>query len=205
MIRINLLKPEKKELKETPTITTPEIKKERKVPVYSLIFLLLIVIIAFLFISQRNAIHKEKNLLKKAQAEKAQLKDVLVKLDQLEKQRAIIQRKINLIKQLKARQEVAVIIMDELSKNIPDWVWLTEVNYKEHTIEIKGRALSNNLIADYIFNLENSPYLFNVNLLSSAQKRVQNNQFLEFVLTAQYILKGTTAPQPTQPKNEGEK
>ena len=205
MIRINLLKPEKKELKETPTIPTPEVKKERKVPLSSLIFLLLIVIIAFLFISQRNAFHKEKNLLKKAQEEKAQLKDVLVKLDQLEKQRAIFLRKINLIKQLKAHQEVAVTIMDELSKNIPDWVWLTEVNYKQQTIEIKGRALSNNLIADYIFNLENSPYLYNVNLLSSTQRKIKNNQFLEFILTAQYILKGITSSQPTQPKNEGEK
>ncbi len=205
MIRINLLKPEKKELKEIPGIPTPEVKKERKVPLYSLIFLLLIVVIAFLFISQRNALHKEKKLLKIAQEEKAQLQDVLVKLDKLEKQRTIFLRKINLIKQLKAHQEVAVTIMDELSKNIPDWVWLTEVNYKQQTIEIKGRALSNNLIADYIFNLENSPYLYNVNLLSSTQKTIQNNQFLEFVLTAQYVLKGITSPQPTQPKNEGEK
>ncbi len=204
MIRINLLKPEKKELKETPTISTPEVRKEKKFPFYSLIFLLLIVVIVFLFISQRNALHKEKNLLKKAQEERTQLQDVLVKLDQLEKQKAIFQKKINLINQLKAHQEVAVIIMDELSKNIPEWVWLTEVNYKEQTIEIKGRALSNNLIADYIFNLENSPYLYNVNLLSSAQKNLRNSQFLEFVLTAQYVFKGIPSPQPTQTK-EGEK
>ena len=34
-------------------------------------------------------------------------------------------------------------------------------------IQIKGNALSNNLIADYIYNLESSPHFANVNLISS--------------------------------------
>lgn len=194
MIRINLLKPEKKELKKTLAFPTPEIKKEKKIPFYSLILLLIVVALAALFFFQRSAINKEKNLLRKAQEEKNQLQDVLVKLEKLEQQKSLFQRKINLINQLKAHQEVAVTIMDELSKNIPGWVWLSEATYKNQAVKIKGKALSNNLIADYIFNLENSPYFFNVNLISSAQKTVKNNQFLEFSLTAQYVLRGVISP-----------
>lgn len=188
MIRINLLKPEKKELKETPAIPIPEAKVQKKIPAFSLILLLLIIAVFALFLFQKRVINKEKNLLREAQEEKKQLQDVLVKLDKLEEQKRIFEKKIDLINQLKSFQEVAVKIMDELSKNIPEWVWLTETTYNNQAVKIKGNALSNNLIADYIFNLENSPYFSNVNLISSTQKRTKNNQYLEFSLTTQYVL-----------------
>jgi Tfp pilus assembly protein PilN len=113
----------------------------------------------------------------------------LVALEKLEEQKSILTRKINLINHLKARQEIAVRTMDELSKNIPGWVWLIETSYEAQEITIKGRALSNNLIADYIYNLENSPHLSNVKIGSINQKTEQSSSpYLEFSLTATYDL-----------------
>ena len=205
MIRINLLKPEKKELKERLAIPIPRARKERKLQLSYFIFLALIVAIAALFMTQRSAINKENNLLQVAQQEKEQLQYVLEKLEKFEQQKRTLERKINLITSLKAQQTVAVKIMDELSKNIPDWVWLTETKYEEQTIEINGRALSNSLIADYIYNLENSPYLQNVNLISSTQKTEQNSQFLDFTLTAQYVLPKEYLEESKESTQEGKK
>jgi len=78
--------------------------------------------------------------------------------------------------------------MDELSKHIPYYVWLSEATYDEQKVHIKGKALSNNLIADYIYSLETSPYFVNVNLLSSTQKTSRDNQYLEFALNASYVV-----------------
>lgn len=186
MIRINLLKPEKKEIREEPGAPPPEYKEKKKPPIGTLFILLLVILIGGLFFFQQRAINKEQNLLEKAQKKKKELQYVLVKLEKLEKQKNMLEKKINLIQQLKSRQDNAVIIMDMLSKNIPEWVWLTETNYKPQNIQIKGNALSNNLIADYIHNLDESPYFDNVNLLSSTQRKTQNNQYLEFSLTANY-------------------
>lgn len=205
MIRINLLKPEKKELREKPSIPTPRVKKERKFQLSYLIILAVVVIIAALFLTQKSVINKEKNLLRAAQQEKDQLQYVLERLETLEQQKMTLERKINLITYLKSQQPIAVRIMNELSKNIPEWVWLTQTEYKEQTIEIKGRALSNNLIADYIYNLENSPYLYNINLISSTQRTEQNDQFLEFTLTAQYVLPRTYSEEPEKSSQEGKK
>jgi len=188
MIRINLLKPEKKELKEEPTSLVPEIKEKKKTPVTGLIVILVLVVIAALYYFQDKAIKRETNLLNQAQEEKKSLQYVLAALEELEEQKTILERKINLINQLKARQEIAVRILDELSKNIPGWVWLTETSYGETQVNIKGRALSNNLIADYVYNLENSPRLSSVRIISINQRREQTNQFLEFTLTANYDL-----------------
>ena len=90
--------------------------------------------------------------------------------------------------------------MDELSKHLPDWTWLTEVGYENMIITVKGNALSNNLVADYIFNLENSPVFKNVNLISSTQKTGQTGpeQYLEFSLNMEFVLPpgAVAAPPP---------
>lgn len=196
MIRINLLKPEAKE------VPTEEFKREKKPPPTNLVYLVFIVLAAFLFFNQRNAIRVEQNRLEAAQEEKNKLKDVLVKLEKVEAQKKLFEKKINLIKQLKPRQGVAVRIMDELSKHIPYWVWLTEATYSKQIVHIKGNAISNNLIADYIYNLEVSPYFRNINLISSTQRTMRGNQFLEFALNARYIVQQPTKPPSTEGTKE---
>ena len=192
MIRINLLKPEAKEL------PVEEVKREIKPPKMSLIYLLVVFAAAALFFYQRSALNKENNLLEAAQLEKNKLSDVLGKLEEAQKLKSLFERKINLINQLKPQQNVAVRIMDELSKHIPYYIWLSEATYDKQTVHIKGKALSNNLIADYIYSLETSPYFFNVNLLSSTQKTMRDNQYLEFAINASYVL------QPESESSSGE-
>jgi Tfp pilus assembly protein PilN len=204
MIRINLLKPERKDIRETPVAPTPEFKEKRRQPLAAIIVLLALVAIVALFFYQKDALTKENNLLSVAQAEKKNLQDVVVKLEELEQQRNLFERKIRVITQLQSRQENAVIIMDELSKQLPNWIWLTELSFSTQEIQVKGRAVSNNLIADYIFNLEENPYFRNVNLISSQQRRVRNNQYLEFVLTAIFVGPSHTSPVSEEP-TEGEK
>ena len=189
MIRINLLKPEKKEIREDPVGLAPEVKEKRRTPVASLLILLAIVAVAILYFLQDKAIKTETDLLSTAQQEKQKLQYVLAALEKLEAQKSTLERKINLINLLKSRQEIPVRTMDELSKNIPGWVWLTETTYDAQEITIKGRALSNNLIADYVYNLENSPHLSNVKIISITQNRTQTDSlYLEFSLTAIYEL-----------------
>ncbi len=196
MIRINLLKPESKEFKEGPAAPGPEFVPKKPFPLTSVFVLALIVVLAAAFFLQKRMISQEQDRLQAAQAEKKKLEYVIAKLDELEKQKAVFERKIGLIRQLRALQDSAVTIMDELSKTLPDWVWLTEVSFQGQTIQIKGNALSNNLIADYIYNLENSPHLTTVNLISSTQRSVQNAQFLEFSMTLSYVLPEAAKPPP---------
>jgi Tfp pilus assembly protein PilN len=66
-------------------------------------------------------------------------------------------------------------------------------------IQIKGNALSNNLLADYIYNLESSAHFANVNLISSAQKSSRGAQYLEFSLTLNYVLPEGALPPPQKP------
>jgi Tfp pilus assembly protein PilN len=191
MIRINLLKEEP----TGPVIAEKEevIKEKKPFPMTSLLGLFIVGAFALGFL-QFNAVKKEKNLLNSVQEEKEKLKDVLVKLEKVQEQQDLIMRKIDLINQLKSQQGIAVSILDELSKPIPYWIWLTEVTFSKQQVQVRGRATDNNLISDYIYSLETSPYFSNVDLKSSNRRQVRGNEYYDFALSARYV-----AIQPSQP------
>ena len=204
MIRINLLKPESKDLREpvvTPGVVEEGVKKGPNVG--SLIFLVLIIALVALFFFQKKAFDRENALLTKARQEKSQLQYVEAKLEEQRKARESLNMKITLIETLNAQRDLAPRLMDELSRRLPDWVWLTEVTYDAKGIQIKGRALSNNLIADYISALEASPQIMNVNLVASTQRTSKKDQYLEFSLRA--MVEKKPEPVPAPPPDTGAK
>jgi Tfp pilus assembly protein PilN len=201
MIRINLLKPETKDIREQ--VTTPGGAEEgaKKGPnVGSLIFLILLIALGAFFFYQRKAFDRENALLATAQKDKSVLQYVEKKLEEQRQARASLDLKITLIESLNAQRDLAPRLMDELSRRLPDWVWLTEVVYDAKGIQIKGRALSNNLVADYISGLEASPQIMNVNLVSSTQKTTKGDQYLEFSLRAVVEKKPESVPAPAAPE-----
>lgn len=188
MIRINLLKPEKKDLKAEIVPAAEEFREKKKPDLTKFIILFFVVLIATLFFTQRKSLNREKGFFQDAQREKEKLQYVFSKLEELERLKALYEKKINLIRHLKSEQKTPVIIMDGLSKNIPPWVWLTQSSYGDNSIQIKGRALSNNSIADYISYLEKDLCFEDVNLIATIQKNIKNNKIHEFSLTARYAL-----------------
>lgn len=192
MIRVNLLKAEKKEIESKvppvspvpPVPLEPEVKVKKKTPAGNLLVFLAILILAALAYFQQKALSAERTRLNTAREEKARLEPVLAKLDQVGQQRAFLQRKIGLINQLKAKQGSTLRIMEELSAGLPEWVWLTEAALVKQNLQIKGRALSNILISDYMRNLDRSGIFETVSLLVSNQRAQGGNAYLDFTLAA---------------------
>ena len=215
MIRINLLKSDRKpppapieavappSPDQAPILTEKRKKKKLSLEFnYNLIFLLVIVAIAALFYTQKTALDRERELLQNAETEKNKLRDVVKTLDQLEQQRVIFESKINLITELKSRQGAAVFILDELSRNLPEWVWLIEASYKGNTVRLKGRAINNGLVAQYISSLEASPYFNNVELNNTTQKSSGSNTYYEFNLSGRYRTPPQASPVEEQVSEE---
>lgn len=195
MIRINLLKPETKDIREqVVTPGAPEITDKKAPNLGNLVFLLLVVGLGAFYFLQQKAFDRENGLLAAAKQEKAKLQTVEARLEEQKRIRESLNRKITLIESLNAQRDLTPRLMDEFSRRLPEWVWLTEVTYDAKGIQIKGKALSNNLIADYISSLESSAQIMNVNLISSTQRTAQRDEFLEFSLRAQVERKPEPAP-----------
>ncbi len=89
-----------------------------------------------------------------AKAEVAKLQVEKAKKEELERKRKSFQDQVNLIERLKAEQGGPVRMLDEISKALPDFVWLTRIEQTGATIKITGEASNNNSIADFLNNLQ---------------------------------------------------
>ena len=200
MIRINLLKPETKDKEPVVAPGASEDVVKKGPNLGSLIFLVLVIGLGAMYFFQQKAFTRENALLATARAEKVKLQDVEKKLEAQRIARELLDKKINLIETLNAQRDMAPRLMDELSRRLPDWVWLSEIVFDDKGIQIKGRALSNNLIADYVGNLEASAQIMNVGIVSTTQKTTQGDQYLDFILRAMLEKKPEPVPAKTEPE-----
>ncbi len=104
---------------------------------------------------------RSKNLdeeIGKAQEEVARLKSIIDEVKGYEDKKASLEAKIQLINDLKTNQKGPVRLMDEISKALPDLVWLSELTSRATRSPSKGRTLSPNAVATYLENLKKSPF-----------------------------------------------
>jgi type IV pilus assembly protein PilN len=203
MIKVNLLSPEKKDLGggggDAPSFSDEE--REQKINTVAAIAaaVLTVGIIGYLYFTQAATLEERENTLVERRARKAQLDIVLQTLDELEKAKKLLDRKVKLIADLKSRQQDTVKMMDQLSNALPDWVWITSVTFSGKLLSINGTALSNNLISDFINNLKGTGSFYDVEFPGSQRRKKENLDIFNFRLTSYYRDKDK---KPEQPANQ---
>jgi type IV pilus assembly protein PilN len=92
------------------------------------------------------------------QREYDRLKPIIAEVEAFKKKNAELKHKIEVIEQLKQNQYGPVRVMDEVSKALPDLLWLTNMGLAGHTLSLQGQALNENAVANFISNLGASPF-----------------------------------------------
>lgn len=95
--------------------------------------------------------------IRRAQAEVTRLEAILREVKDFEEKRARLQKKVDLINQLKQNQRGPVRLMDEVSKALPDLLWLDRMEYRGNTINLNGRAFNPPAVANFLENLKRVP------------------------------------------------
>jgi len=191
MIKINLLRPEKKEVAagSGTTVGFVEEAKPSKLSVPALVAAIAISVAAIggLYFLQSSKLSFEKKQLEERMLRKAELEKILAKLTEIETTKKELDNKIKIIGDLKMRQKDAVYMMDRMSRCLPEWVWLTNLSFSGGAVAISGKALSNNLIADLINNLQNSNSFTNVQLTSTVRRREAGIDIFEFRVSCVFV------------------
>jgi type IV pilus assembly protein PilN len=104
-----------------------------------------------------------------AETELARLQEVRKKADYFKQQKELLERKINLITDLKKKQSVPVHILDQISKNLPDFLWLDSMSAAQNQINIAGRATTYTAVSNFYDNLLASGYFNDVVLGKTAE------------------------------------
>lgn len=191
MIKINLLRPEKKEVAAGggTTVGFSEEAKPSKLSVPALVAAIALTVgcIGGLYFLQSSKLSFEKKQLEERMLRKAELEKILAKLADIETTKKELDNKIKIISDLKMRQKDAVYMMDRMSRCLPEWVWLTDLTFTGGAVGISGKALSNNLIADLINNLQNSNSFANVQLTSTTRRKEAGIDIFEFRISCVFV------------------
>ncbi len=109
------------------------------------------------FINNRLLASRQRTVAeRKAEADK--LESIIKEVEEFQRRKDSLQSRIDLINQLKQNQKGPVRIMDQISRDLPDLVWLDKMTVAGGRITINGRGLNPNAIANYVENIKNDPY-----------------------------------------------
>jgi type IV pilus assembly protein PilN len=117
-----------------------------------------------------------------AEQRQRELQEIKRQVDALELKRATFQRKVDLIERLKAEQSGPVHMLDEVSKALPDFVWLTSLDQTGTAVRFAGQSNGLTSVADFISNLERSGWFPSVDLASSTEA----TNIITYALTASF-------------------
>lgn len=94
----------------------------------------------------------------------AELDKKIVDIKDLEKRRDKLLKKKEIIENLQADRALTVHLFEQLAKTIPDGVVLTNVKQTADTIQLDGKVQSESRVAQYMRNLDDSPFLKDADL-----------------------------------------
>ena len=96
-------------------------------------------------------------------------------IQQLEKRKADLIARMQIIESLQASRPEAVHVFDELVQTIPDGVHLGSFSYKGKAIALAGEAQSNARVSTYMRNLDGSPWFNDPRLLQIRKQGTVRN------------------------------
>ncbi|HEC50219.1 MAG TPA: hypothetical protein ENI40_03570 [Candidatus Desulfofervidus auxilii] len=174
MIKINLLPRE--EIKAVPDI-------KREVSIVFLFYILLILVGAYLFININGKISTLKKELQSAQIELAKYKDIQKKLANLKKQKEIIEQKIKVVSVLEKERKKAIEVLNALTANfLVNKMWFEELTLEGNQLSVKGIALGNETVAEFMERLKKIPYFQVVELIKTEKKKIAELNLTKFTL-----------------------
>ncbi|MGD8394129.1 MAG: PilN domain-containing protein [Candidatus Eiseniibacteriota bacterium] len=126
------------------------------------------------------------------QSEARQLQPLIQRIDQLTRERQAVRQRLDVIENLDQNRFERVRLADELSRRLPDQVWLTSFTESQGTIVITGITFSNLSVAEFISRLERSVLYTDVDLVVSRRGNVEEHEVINFTINARHQDGATT-------------
>lgn len=117
-------------------------------------------------------------------------------IEALEKQRADLEQRMNIIQELQQSRPLNVHLFDDLPRLLPEGIYLTEIVRKDNKLTIKGKTESSPRVAAFMRNIESSQWVGSPDLDVISADRKSATPSSDFLLYA--VQKGVKAPEPAE-------
>jgi type IV pilus assembly protein PilN len=133
-------------------------------------------------------VERLEGAIRQAQADVKRYDELAKQVDTFRAEKKRVEEKIKVIETLVAAQGGPVQLLDEVSKALPNEVWLTSFNRTGKRLEISGIAFSNFNVAALMTSLgKASNVLKSVDLVVSEKTTVENQSVEKFTITAEVV------------------
>ena len=129
--------------------------------------------------------------IQKQTGEKARLEQLKAQVNEFERQKTVLQQRINIIEELQRNRTGGQELLDAVANTVvrTDTLWLTSLSRQGNALTILGTAGSINAVANFITQLEHSGYFNQIEIKESVQDTKNSAiQTCTFSLTAQFSL-----------------
>jgi len=110
------------------------------------------------FFWQKRELKAREAIVAERTIEAQKLESIIKEVEDYQKRKDNLQQRIDLINQLKQNQKGPVRILDQISLDLPDLVWLDSMEINAGRVSLSGRGLNPNAIALFIENVKNDPF-----------------------------------------------
>lgn len=104
-----------------------------------------------------NRVEENEARIAEAQREVDELAAIIAEVERYKAQQAELDHKIDVIEQLRANQKGPVRVMDQISRALPELLWLDKMEMRGPVITLSGRAFNSNAVASFLDNLDAVP------------------------------------------------
>lgn len=123
----------------------------------------------------------------------AQLDKEIDEIKELKSQiQSVLERK-QVVENLQSNRSQAVVVLDELSRQLPEGTYLKSIKQQGNTIELKGVADTNARVATLVRNLSVSEWMESPNLIEIKAVTINNLKYNEFTMNV--MLKAAQVPE----------
>jgi type IV pilus assembly protein PilN len=191
MIRINLLAADRALPKPQRTFIAPA---QRVTVGAGLMVVLTAAGIGWWYWSLQSESARVDAEIARAETETQQLRSVLSQVQKFETRKAQLQQRVTLIEQLRKGQTAPVHLLDEVSRSMPDRLWLTGLSQQGTSLTIDGQTTSLTSLSDFVTNLEGSSWFKRpVEIIDSqVDHNEQTGELVRFTVRA--TINDATAP-----------
>lgn len=128
----------------------------------------------------------------------AKLDKEIEEIKELKSQISSVLERKQIVENLQTNRSQAVVVLDELSRQLPEGTYLKLISQKGSVIDLEGLADTNARIATLVRNLGNSQWMEQPNLVQIQAVSIGNIKYNDFKMNVK--LKVQQAPEVEEPK-----
>lgn len=187
MIRINLLPVRAAKKKEAI---------QRHLALFAIGLVLVLGASLVMYKVKDNALAGVEQQNSRLEAEIANLKKIIGEVEVYKEQEVLLEKKLEVIRTLKANKIGPVHMLDQLATRIPEKLWLSTLQESNKKVTLKGVSINNEVIATFMSRMEESDYFAEVYLVSIQARPEGDLKLKEFTITSKLIIPSLEKDKP---------